>query len=251
MRSKAIRKLNSPDPFPSPIRDYRMSLLTTVYATDEAVSLRAPADFALLCPRDQVLAAGTDGVFDPSDRWTMFSPSVNFSLQGVAPGQVVQLLGPITIFRPPGDVLIVDSVAQGSIVLRRKGQAAGVGQPPSPPSGGIGVEFLIATLGPQIENASYDLNRRFGIDDLIAGRRSSDLYDLREVREAAVLTVLQERYLDLSRDCDATNSPLASKAEAIQHELEALLARAVVHWTSSLDRGGLANTNRFSTRLER
>lgn len=228
-----------------------MNVLTTVYATDEAVALRASADFALLCPRDQVLAGGTDGVFDSSDRWTLVSPSVNFSQQGIAPGQVVQLLGPTTIFRPPGDVLVVASVDQNSIVLRRKGQAAGVGQPPAPLTGALNVEFLIATLGPQIENASYDLNRRYGIDDLIAGHRASDLYDLREVREATVLTVLQQRYLDLSCGGDATDGSLASKAGAMQRELDALLARAVVHWGDTRDRRALSSVNRFSTRLER
>lgn len=228
-----------------------MSLLTTVYATDEDVALRASADFGLVCPKDQVIAAGTDGVFDPTSRWTLASPSVNFSQQGVAPGQIVQLLGPTSTFRPPGDMLVVDTVSPQFITLRRKGQSAGVGQPPGTMTGATGVEFLIATLGPQIEIASYDLNRRFGIDDLIAGRRLSDLYDAREVREAVVLTVLRQRYRDLSRDGDASHDALAAKSEAMQSELETLLARAVVHWNGSPGGESTSNTNRFSTRLER
>ena len=73
-----------------------------IYATDEDIALRATADFAILCPRDQKLAAGSDGSFDPSDRWTLQSASVDFSAQGVLPGQVVQLLGPASAFRAAG-----------------------------------------------------------------------------------------------------------------------------------------------------
>ena len=80
-----------------------------IYATDEDIVLRASSDFALLCPRDQKLASGTDGAFDPSDRWCLRSASVDFSAQGVRPGQVVQLLGPPATFRAPGDLLIVAS----------------------------------------------------------------------------------------------------------------------------------------------
>lgn len=228
-----------------------MNPLTTVYATDEDVALRVPADFTLICPKDQVLASGTDGVIDPASRWTLMSPSVNFGMQAVAPGQVVQLLGPTTTFRPPGDVLVVDSVTDNSIVLRRKGHAVGVGQPPAPVGGALNVEFLIATLYPQLESASYDLNRRFGIDDLVAGRRPCDLYDPREVREAVVLTVLRRRYLDLCHEGDPSHDSLAAKANAIQGELDSLLARAVVHWSgSNLDAGSM-NTSHFSTRLQR
>ena len=42
--------------------------------------------------------------------------------------------------------------------------------PPAPAAGLTGVEFLIASLDPQIEEASFDLNRRFGIDPNVAGR---------------------------------------------------------------------------------
>ena len=228
-----------------------MNVLTTAYATDEDVALRAPADFQLICPKDQVVALGTDGIFDAEDRWTLTSPSVNFALQAAAPGQVVQLLGPTTIIRPPADILVVDSVQGNSIVLRRKGQAGGTGQPPAPIDGALNVEFLIATLHPQIQSASYELNRRFGIDDLVAGRRPSDLYDPREVRGAVVLTVLRRRYLDLCRDGNPARDALAAKAEAVEKELESVLARAVVHWNSGASGGAASSTNRFCTRLER
>ncbi len=61
------------------------------YATDEDIALRASADFSLLCPRDQKVAAGSDGAFSTSDPWTLTSASADFNALGVAAGQVVQL----------------------------------------------------------------------------------------------------------------------------------------------------------------
>ena len=49
---------------------------SNLYATDEDVALRAPADFPLLCPPGQVQAAGTDGCFQAGDRWTLTSAAV-------------------------------------------------------------------------------------------------------------------------------------------------------------------------------
>ena len=57
------------------------------YATDEDLAIRAPADFLALCPKDQVVAAGADGLFLPDDPWTLRSPSVNFAGAGASPGR--------------------------------------------------------------------------------------------------------------------------------------------------------------------
>lgn len=222
-----------------------MTPLSVVYATDEDIALRASADFALLCPRDQKLAAGSDGVFDPSDRWTLRSASVDFAAQGLAPGHVVQLTGPASAFRPPGETLVVSSVAPGAIRLRRKGQLDGVGQPPAPIDGLSGIEFLVVTLGPQIERASDDLNRRYGIDEGMTGHCPTDLADTRALREATVLSVLHRRYLEMSREAGGQPDVFATKGQLVKAELDDLLARVVVHWGAALA------TDRFSTRLSR
>jgi hypothetical protein len=222
------------------------------YATDEDVALRASADFAILTPRDQKLAYGLDGSFDPSDRWTLRSSSVDFSAVGLVAGQVVQLLGPVQQFRPPGETLVVVGTTGTYVTLRRKGQARGVGQPPSPSSGLVAVEFLIATLSPQIARASFDLDRRFGISDLMPGHRSSDLVDPRELREAAVLTVLHRQYLAMSRDAGGTNQDvLAAKAEAVKAELDEQIGRLAVHWRTISGVVGDDPSTRFSSRISR
>lgn len=222
-----------------------------VYATDEDVAIRASADFALLCPRDQCLAYGADGVF-AGDAWTLQSPSADFLALGVAPGQVVRLTLPTTYFKPPGEALVVDTVGAGQVRLRRKGLPSGVGRPPGPPSDVANVEFTVTTLGPQIAAVSYDLDRRFGIDGPAGGHRPTDLLDPRELRDATVLTVLSRQYLELSRGGQDGVDTFVAKSQAYKQELDDLLARLVLHWKGVAD-GMIPEpaTARPSTRLSR
>ena len=88
---------------------------------------------------------------------------------------------------------------------------------PGPVRGATGVEFLIATLDPQVEEASFDLNRRFWIDPNIAGRTPGDVYDLRDLRQACVLTVLAQRYASETREIRVTSlssSPRSNRNSA-------------------------------------
>ena len=223
-----------------------------IYATDEDIALRASADFAILCPKDQTLAAGMDGMFVPSDRWSLQSASVDFAAQGVLPGQMIQLRGPASAFRALGDSLIVVSTNGHIVTLRRKGQLAGAGQPPAPLSGLVGVEFLIATLAPQIQSASVEVNIRFGVSPLIPGRTASDLLDPTELRDAVVLTTLQRQYRDMSREVNGANPDvLAAKALAIKAELDDLLGRTVIHWRSGAGPIADVPSMPFSARISR
>ena len=97
-----------------------MTFTPNAYANDEDIALRASADFAILCPKDQCLAYGLDGVF--TDPWTLTSPSVDFQGNGLIPGLIVRLTQPVTLYKPPGEAFAVDSVAPNAVVLRRKGQ---------------------------------------------------------------------------------------------------------------------------------
>jgi hypothetical protein len=82
-----------------------------VYATDEDIALRASTDFTALCPRDQVLAAGTDGVFAASDPWTLTSTSVDFAAFGLAPGLLARLTKPTSAFCANGELFAIQAVA--------------------------------------------------------------------------------------------------------------------------------------------
>jgi hypothetical protein len=82
-------------------------------------------------------------------------------------------------------------------------------------------------LIPQIEEASFDIKRRFGLDELIQARTSSWVYDLRDLRMATVLTVLYDRYTAESRT-DPGDFPL--KISRIRRQLNNVMGRVQVRW---------------------
>src|SRR5271166_1548995 len=166
---------------------------TPVYATDEDVAVRAGGDFVTLCPQWQQMAAGNDGTLSIGPPWSLTSVSVSFQSNGVRPNHVVLLSSPKTQFRGGGELLAVDTVVGNVLTLRRLHKDVGVGQPPCPAAGLAAVSFTVATLDPQIEEASFALKRRFSIDETILDRASSWIFDARDLRMATVLTVLLER----------------------------------------------------------
>lgn len=227
-----------------------MGSLTVVNATDEDVILEAPADFSLLCPKDQRLAWGVDGCFTPEDRWTLQSTSVDFEAQGLVAGHVVQLLGPSANYKPPGEALVVESVSGKTLVLRRKGQLAGIGQPPGSVEGVAGVEFVVTTLGPQIERASEDVGRRLGMDAGGYSLAALPVSDQAAVRDVVVLTVLCRQYMAMSREMGSSQDGYAAKAEFLKAQLDERLARLVVHVGGDGD-SEPTNVSRFTTRIGR
>lgn len=220
--------------------------LSVTYATDENIAVRASGDFAMLCPDWQKLASGADGVFTAASPWLLTSASVNYASAGIASGHVILLRKPASLFKGSGELLAVDSASGQGVVLRRLGAACNTGQPPAPPAGAAGVEFSIATLDPQIEEASFDLNRRFGIDPNVAGRTPADVYDLRDLRQACVLTVLAQRYAAETR---GNQGDFALKLSQIRQELSEVLARLTLRWGQS--GSDERSTNWFCTRVVR
>ncbi len=200
--------------------------VSTVYATDESIAIRARGDFAVLCPEWQKLAYGTDGVVSSGSPWVLTSTAVNFATCGVTANHVLQIRKSGSV-RGTGDILAVESVSGTSVTLRRIGQVAGVGQPPIVATS---IEFVIATLDPQIEEASFALDRRFGIDPLIAGKRPADLYDVRDLREACILTVLHEGYVSEARSKDGD---FWGKAMTTKEALDEVIGRLQLRWSSN------------------
>jgi len=198
-----------------------------VYATDEDIAVRAGGDWFLLCPAWQQMAAGNDGFFNPGTPWVLNSTLVSFASNGVAPNQVVQLSGPKSSFPGSGLLLAIDSVSGSSITLRRLHKDLNVGQPPAPAAGLTGVTFTINTLDPQTEEASFDIKRRFGIDETIAYRSSTWVFDLRDLRMATILTVLKDRYTAEAR---TERGDWSYKINAIRSQLDQVLDRVQVRW---------------------
>lgn len=225
-------------------------MATTYLATDEDISIRDGGDYARICPEDQRAAAGTDGAIDAMS-WTLTSAAIgDFAAIGVKAGQMclLQQAG----IRALGDLLVVDAVATTDLVLRRKGQASGVGMPPGGPAGLADLIFTVLTLGPQIEDASYAVEHEYGIDDAITGMRLLDLYDPRELRQATVLTVLKRQYLALARTSGQEDTYWV-KFRVVDNELAATKDRLVLHRNSVLPGYGTANeiSSMFGCRLSR
>lgn len=201
--------------------------LAVLYATDEDIAIRCYSDFTVLTPSSSLLIAGADGVFDAADLWTLTSATVDFAARGLAVGHVVKLTKPQSAFKGKGEWLAVGAVAAGSVTLRRIGMDDGVGQPPSPIGGLTAVEFSVATLAPQIEQCSDELNRRFGIDPAFAMRAPSWIYDVRELREACMTTVLHRQYTVDARQKDGD---FAMKIRELCSARDAAIGRLQVRW---------------------
>jgi hypothetical protein len=223
-----------------------MTVPTTAWCTDEDLALRAAGDFAILCPKDQALARGADGAFSSGDLWTISSPSNNFLAQGIAPGNVVQLSKQGVFLGT--ELFGVAAVALAGITLKRKGLTQGAGLPPSPAGGNAGVSFAVLTLQPQILRATFDLNQRYGIDDLIGTRRSCDLYDPQELLDATVLLVLWRAYEEMARSAGERADHFAAQAKHYRQDYLDLLGRVEVHWRAN---AVLKESSIFDTRIVR
>jgi hypothetical protein len=223
-------------------------LTTPLYCTDEDIVARAGGDFITLCPSWQQMAAGTDGYFNPTAPWVFCSTSTNFGNNGVTPNQVVYLTAPKSQYPGGGALLVIDSVsADGTnLTLRRIYKDLNVGNPPAPAAGLTNITFAINTLDPQSATASFDIKRRFGIDETIVDRQSSWIFDLQDLRMATVLSVLLARYTQETR---VDKGDFARKVQQIKIELQTVLDRVQVRW------GPFGNSAEpstlFSTKLSR
>ncbi|HEU5116107.1 MAG TPA: hypothetical protein VFT74_05460, partial [Isosphaeraceae bacterium] len=135
-----------------------------------------------------------------------------------------------------------------TLVLRRKGEAEGVGQPPGPEEGLVGVEFVVTTLGPQVERVVNDVERRLGLG--VAGVVLTES-DAEAVRDVVVKAVLSRRYMAMSRDSGTSPEGFLGKASYLKAQVEEQLARLVVRVGGGGEEEELRNVSRFSTRIGR
>lgn len=203
-----------------------------LYATDEQVAIRCTGDYYNLCPPWQTLAAGSDGVFSSGTPWVLTSASVNFEAQGVGAQNVLVLTAPKPNFPGGATLMAVDSVTGNAVTLRRIGQPSNVGQPPGAAAGTSAVSFSVPTLGPQLDNATWQIKSRFGIDEQIVFRNSAWIYAgaedaYRDLRDAVVFTVCYDRYTFENR---TDKGDFAGKAKVMRQILDDVLARVQVRF---------------------
>lgn len=124
---------------------------------DEDLARRIRPDFALIAQEIQRLAAGTDAAFDvPGEPWVMSSASSDFVTQGLAPSHVIRIpkRGKVKVGESEGVLYAVDAVVSpATLRLRPLGGAAGTGYPPHP-AGTTGLEFVVDSLAPLVEQAA-------------------------------------------------------------------------------------------------
>jgi hypothetical protein len=223
-----------------------MANLATVYATDADAFVWAGYDFLTICPRHQLLAQATDGAFTAGG-FTLTSVSAGFVVAGVKTGMVCQLTDPKSTL--PGNVadfLEVDSLTATTLVLKRVHMATGQGKPPYSAIT-ANVSYKIATLYPQIEEASYDLNERFGLNR--EGRGPSELDDLRQLRRACLSIVLRDAYSQAARMLGQPTDDFSAKADRYDRMASDMLAKLSLRWAP--ENSSYPPTNVFSTRISR
>jgi hypothetical protein len=204
-------------------------LTTPVYATDEDILVKASGDFVTLAPSWQCMSRGNDGSFASGMPWVLTSASVNFGANGVNPNQVVCLSAPKSQYPGGGDFLAIDSVSSDgfSLTLRRPYKDLNIGMPPGPAAGLTGITFSINTFDPQTATASFDIKRRFGIDENITFRTSTWIYDLQDLRMLTVLTVLYDRYTAENR---SDRGDWQRKMGQIRSQRDEVCDRVQVRW---------------------
>lgn len=204
------------------------SSLSVVYCVDEDIARVALGDFGQITPSYQKLAAGVDGVFSSGSPWVLTS-AVDFEAAGVAYGHVVWLTAPQSTYRGNGEFLGVSAVSGTSLTLRRIGMGDSVGSPPG--SGGVtGVAFKVLTLYPQIEDASYEINRLYGIDPtgtVIPNRKPDNRTDARDLTRFCVYKVLVNCYEVANR---SANGEFSIKLKQIMADHDALKSHLLVRW---------------------
>jgi hypothetical protein len=232
-----------------------MATLATVYATDEDVAVRAAGDFMVVCPEDQKITAGSDGVTDSANPWQFTSATGNFVVRGVVSGHIIRLGGGVadaatirSAYGPSGDLFVVDTVDSATqLTLRRLRQLSGVGMPPGATTI-TAIPFKMLTFAPQIEENSYSINKRFEIDSTLPFRTVGRLFDIRELQQLTVLGTLKWAYFNAWRN--SQQDAYLDKAKMVRSDYTDLLDRLVVHWMNT-NTGTQSPTTHFSTRLSR
>lgn len=208
-----------------------------LFASDETLVGRLRGDFWSMATGADTLAAGTDGTFAADSQWTMTSPSVNFEAQGLQPQQVMLLTkGTINsggqAFTGGGRWFALDSVAGNSVTLRMVNQQLGVGHPPVSTAGATAVNFLCATYQTLIEDASWDIKSRFGIDEAIYWRSSMWQYQGVEdaYRDERAACVLQVMFKAFSIENRSEKGDYFQKIARFKREYDETLERLQIRW---------------------
>ncbi len=174
-----------------------MACFAGLWATDETILAECAGDYAILVPRHQRLAQGTDGAI-AAGSWVLTAASVpDWGAIGLGAGNVAT----VAVGTKTQDMFVVASASGASLTLRRVGCDAGVGMPPGGSSGLTGLGFEVPTCLPQIRENQRRLMLRYAV--------AADVVTASDFVEALVLGVLIDLYGALFR---AGASPLGGSS---------------------------------------
>lgn len=214
--------------------------MVVAYCTDCDVAEETP-DFRALCPPDDIDAYGTDGVIFPVNPWVLISESVDFESNKVVPGKVIYLRQDPYYGTDPGEAFAVHRVLPTdphALELRRKSKATpGDGEPPGDRVATItGIEFDILTLQGMIEKASNEIDDRYNISGYLAARPGAVLtdQDLRILSDLTVYTVLERRYMAISKGTNIPGAKEVNSEKSRQYAMrrQEVEGKATLHFTS-------------------
>ena len=177
------------------------------YATDEDLLKMGGADFFLRIEnRAGELSSGTDGVISGTSNVVVFTSATgDFINAGITSGHVIQL----TKDSPAYDhALAVHSVLTStSLLLEAK--------PAACPTA-TAVTYTLTTYDGQHEMAHFEMGQIYHIDDddLKTTNDEADLYNRRQLRQAATYWVMKNTYAVQSRTEDDLYWRLTERADA-------------------------------------
>lgn len=199
---------------------------------DEDVAREAAGDYAVLAPKCERLAEGTDGAILASS-WDLTSATNDFAAQGVQSGHVVVLeskvVGSKTV--PMGkQVFGVAGTSGSACTLKRFGYATGIGRTPGAPSGISGVTFTVPSVLAHIAAEAVEVRRMLGL------AANVDLSTLPDLRRVTALKALRSLYFAEYRQ--TTMDTWKDKMEILDAEIAALF-KSLYDLFPTSDPGGL------------
>jgi hypothetical protein len=177
--------------------------------TDEYIADLAATEFALIAPRDQDGASGSDGVFAAGNLFVLTSASAQFAAQGVVAGDLCAILDSKADSARVRGIYVATAVANGSLTLRTRGPRVGFGAPPGLLGGETNLRFRVPTARPQAALSAAKFRRRYRI------AVPANVLNPYDFAPAVAYDVLVELYTLAARQAsaDAARDSLMAKAK--------------------------------------
>jgi hypothetical protein len=128
-----------------------------LFATDETIAREITTDYPLVTPNAWRQCQGRNGL---ADGFTFTDAVKDFEAIGLAPGMVICLVDGSD---PNNDVLAIESVAGGTLTLRRLGMPTGTGEGPRLKPSAQAFVYEVPSCHATIAGTTAELQRRYSV----------------------------------------------------------------------------------------